>query len=201
MKNRGSPHHLDLRELGPADEPAFLKWVDDWKGEDPAWATFAWQPGMSHAEHLQKLDDQKDKFKIAANRVPSTMLYGFLGEQLVGRFNIRHELNEFLLHRGGHIGYSVSPRFRRQGIATEMFRQGMSFCRSLGITKLLITCNNDNEASWRIIENFGGSLENKISVDESGEIVRRYWLEVSEAVNSGHDHSFPPLFLFIFVGG
>jgi predicted acetyltransferase len=140
---------------------------------------------MSHAEHLQKLEDQKDKSKIAANRVPSTMLYGFMGDQIVGRFNIRHELNEFLLHRGGHVGYSVSPRFRRQGIATEMFRQGMIFCRDLGLTRLLITCTNENTPSWLTIEKFGGLLENKISDDESGEIVRQYWLAVSEAVNPG----------------
>lgn len=187
MTDKVNPQQLVLRELNQDDEPAFLKWVAAWESEDPEWATFAWQPGMSHTEHLQKLDDQKSKSKIPANRVPSTMLYGFLGDQIVGRFSIRHELNEFLLHRGGHVGYAVSPRFRRQGIATEMFRQGMSFCRSLGITKLLITCNNDNEASWRIIENFGGSLENKISDEESGEIVRRYWLEVESQAWTAND--------------
>lgn len=175
--------HLVLRELNQDDEPAFLDWVAAWENEDPEWATFAWQPGMSHTEHLQKLDDQKQKAKIPANRVTSTMLYGFVGAQIVGRFNIRHELNDFLRHRGGHVGYAVSPRFRKRGFATEMFRQGLPFCRSLRLAKLLITCNNDNEASWRIIENFGGSLENKISDEESGEIVRRYWLEVSKAVN------------------
>jgi predicted acetyltransferase len=52
---------------------------------------------MSHAEHLQILQDQKDKSKLPPNRVPSTMLYGFVNNEVVGRFNIRHELNQNLL--------------------------------------------------------------------------------------------------------
>jgi predicted acetyltransferase/8-oxo-dGTP pyrophosphatase MutT (NUDIX family) len=187
VKNGESLHHLDLRELGPDDEPAFFKWVDAWKGEDPEWATFTWASGMPHVEHLQKLEDQKHKSKIPVNRVPSTMLYGFVGDQIVGRFSIRHELNEFLLHRGGHVGYAVSPRFRRQGIATEMFRQGMIFCRNLGLARLLITCTNENTPSWLTIEKFGGSLENRIFDTEEGETVRRYWLSVSNALNPKYE--------------
>lgn len=182
MKDEFNPRHLVLRELEKDDERAFLKWVDDWKNEDPAWATFAWAPGMSHSDHLQKLEDQKHQSRIQANRVPSTMLYGFLDKQIVGRFNIRHSLNDFLLHRGGHVGYAVSPRFRKRGFATAMFRQGMVSCQALGLSRILITCGNDNVASWRTIEKFGGSLENRISDGESGEIVRRYWLEVSDAI-------------------
>ncbi len=187
MNNGGSLDHLKLRELGPDDEPAFLEWVGNWKSEDLAWATFAWEPGMSHATHLQKLDDQKHKSKIPANRVPSTMLYGFLGDRITGRFNIRHELNEFLLNRGGHVGYAVSPRFRKQGIATEMFRQGMVFCQSLGLSRILITCLDQNRASWLTIEKFGGALENRISDPETGDFVRRYWLNVTDALSPKYE--------------
>ena len=36
---------------------------------------------------------------------------------LLGFLSVRHELNEFLLEEGGHVGYSVRPSARRRGLA------------------------------------------------------------------------------------
>lgn len=169
---------LVLRELGPHDEAPFLKWFSSWPEDDATWATFVWKEGMSHPEHLQILEDQKDKLKIPSNRVPSTMLYAFVGEEIVGRLSVRHELNDFLLSRGGHLGYSVSLLHRRMGIASEMFRQGLDFCRKLGLESILITCADENTPSWKIIEKFGGKLENKVFIEEDDELIRRYWIKL-----------------------
>lgn len=168
---------LQLRQLADQDEVAFLKWVQDWKDEDPLWATFAWKPGMTHQDHLAELENQKDKTKIAKDRVPATMFYGFVENTIVGRINIRHELNDHLLQRGGHLGYAVSPKFRKQGYATQMFRLGLQKCRDLGLSEILITCTDENVASWRVIEKFGSQLENRILDDEDKKLVRRYWLK------------------------
>lgn len=172
---------LVLRELNEHDEEAFLAGYEDWKEGDLNWYSFIWRPGMSHAEHLSLLRDQKDQNKIPNNRVPSTMLYGFVGGEIIGRFNIRHELNTYLLERGGHVGYSVGLRHRKKGFATEMFRQGLKFCQKLGLEKILITCADQNTPSWKIIEKFGGSLENRIFDKEHNEFVRRYWLSMDTA--------------------
>ncbi len=169
---------LTLRELDQNDKQAFLLGYEDWKNEDLSLYSFVWKPGMSHVEHLQILRDQKDKSKLPSNRVPSTMLYGFVNGEIVGRFNIRHELNQNLFERGGHVGYSVSPRHRKNGYATQMFRQGMNYCKHLGLDKILITCVDQNTPSWKIIERFGGTLENKIFDTEEEEYVRRYWLDI-----------------------
>ncbi len=172
-------HKLVLRELNVNDEVAFLAGLEDWKDDDLDWYTFAWTPGMPHSQHLQILKDQKDKTKIPAHRVPGTMLYGFMDGEIVGRFNIRHELNPHLLERGGHVGYAVGPRHRKKGFAKEMFRQGLEYCsHQLGLEKILITCADDNIASWKIIEQFGGLLENKIHDKEDNKLIRRYWLKI-----------------------
>lgn len=176
-------NQIDLRELGNQDEKAFLNWIEDWKGQDLFWATFAWEPGISHKEHLQKLEEQKDKNKIPSNRVPATMFYAFVENEIVGRLNIRHELNSHLMQRGGHVGYAVSPKHRHKGYATEIFRQGLKACQNLGLEKILITCGNDNVPSWKIIEKFHGSLENRIYDSEEEEFVRRYWLHIEEALH------------------
>lgn len=59
-----------------------------------------------------------------------------------------------------------------------MFKLGLEYCKNLGIKKLLITCADSNIPSWKIIENFGGILENKIFDSTKNENVRRYWIEV-----------------------
>jgi hypothetical protein len=64
---------LELRELQASDEKAFKESYEHWKSEDLDWYTFIWTPGMSHAEHLQKLADQKFQDRIPARFVPSTM--------------------------------------------------------------------------------------------------------------------------------
>ena len=39
--------------------------------------------------------------------------------RIVGMLQVRLALNDYLLHYGGHIGYSVRPDERQQGIAAE----------------------------------------------------------------------------------
>lgn len=173
---------LLLRELGPNDEQAFLLWYESWKNDDPHWATFIWKPGMSHAEHIQKLQDHKDSSKIATHLVPSTMMYAFIGDEIVGRLSLRHHLNEYLEKRGGHVGYSVGPNHRRKGYAKEMFEQALRYCQTLGLNQILVTCSDSNEASWRVIETFGGSLENRVFDNEEDELLRRYWVDVKNAL-------------------
>lgn len=174
---------LQLRELGPHDESAFLSWYELWNNDDPEWATFIWKPGMSHVEHLQKLSEYKDPTKIPSHHVTSTMFYAFVDGEIVGRLSVRHKLNENLEKRGGHIGYAVARRYRRKGYAKEMFRQALIFCQTLGLEEVLVTCADGNEGSWRVIEGFGGSLENRIFDSEEDEFIRRYWVDVKEALN------------------
>ena len=165
-----------LRKLTSADEAAFMEGAKLWDGESLTWYTSKWKPGMGYAEMLEALEREACGEGLAEGRVPATMLYGFLGEIVIGRLHIRHRLNEHLLRRGGHIGYAVAPIFRGRKFATQMLKQGLEYCRSLGIDKVLITCADKNEPSWKTIENSGGVLENKIFDDEDQEIIRRYWI-------------------------
>lgn len=165
-----------LRKLTEQDEAAFLEGVKLWDGHALDWYTFDWKPGVTYQEMLRKLENSSNGIGLPANHVPSTMLYGFIGDVIVGRLHVRHELNENLMRRGGNIGYAVAPAFRGRRFATEMMAQGLDFCRSLGLKKVLVTCSESNVPSWKIIEHFGGVLENKIYDDEDQEEIRRYWI-------------------------
>ncbi len=58
--------------------------------------------------------------------VPCTTLWWIDGDDYLGRIAIRHELNDFLLDVGGHIGYDVRPSRRREGHATGMLKQSLA---------------------------------------------------------------------------
>jgi predicted acetyltransferase len=111
--------------------------------------------------------------------VPST-LYFLIGEdkKIYGALHIRHELNDYLLNYGGHIGYGIRPSQRKKGYATKMLSQSLSLpiIKKLGIKKVLITCDKTNIASAKTIINNGGILENEVM--EDGEMTQRYWIDI-----------------------
>ncbi|MBX7246942.1 MAG: GNAT family N-acetyltransferase [Candidatus Sumerlaeaceae bacterium] len=169
---------LILRELNAGDEAAFLEGWREWEGEDLTWYAFDWKPGMPFAEYLERLRKNSLGIDLPEDHVASTMLYGFVDGAIVGRVSIRHRLTETLLQRGGHMGYAVAPRFRRQGYAFEMARLAIPICRNLGLERILVTCTDANEPSWRIIERLGGTLENKAWCELHNEVIRRYWIDL-----------------------
>ena len=88
---------------------------------------------------------------------------------------MRHELNDYLRLYAGHIGYSVHPRHRRQGVATRMLAAALPYCRQLGLERVMVTCNVENEGSRRTILHNGGVYEGD-SVEPDGQRVQRYWI-------------------------
>ena len=96
-------------------------------------------------------------------------------DKLLGMVNIVHSLNKFLLKRGGHIGYSISPRERRKGYGNEILKLALLEGRKLKLDRVLVTCDEKNIASKKIIIKNGGKLEN--SVDIRGSITERYWID------------------------
>ena len=93
---------------------------------------------------------------------------------MVGAVNIRHDLNDYLLKYGGHIGDGIRPSERRKGYATEMIRLALEECRKLGLTRVLMTCDKNNIGSAKSIIRNGGILENEVL--EEGSIKQRYWI-------------------------
>jgi predicted acetyltransferase len=94
----------------------------------------------------------------ADGTVPATHLWAVADGAMVGRISIRHALNEALRVEGGHIGYDTVPSFRGRGFATEMLRLALPIARSLGLAEALVTCDDTNAASIRVIEKNGGVL-------------------------------------------
>ncbi len=107
--------------------------------------------------------------------VRETVLWALLGREFVGRVNLRHDLTPELRLWGGHIGYEVRPSARRRGVGRALLRGALPHARALGLTRVLLTCDDTNLASIRIIEGEGGVLED-ITPGPQGERRRRYWI-------------------------
>jgi predicted acetyltransferase len=108
--------------------------------------------------------------------IPKTHLWAVAEEQFVGRISIWHELNDALRIAGGHIGYDTVPSFRGRGVATEMLRQALPVARALGLTSVLLTCDDANAASIRVIERNGGVLRETKALDANRLLKRYYWM-------------------------
>lgn len=104
--------------------------------------------------------------------VPVTELWYVDDDRYLGTVMIRHELTSTLRHEGGHIGYHVVPAERRRGYATAMLAGARDWCKGFGLTRVLLTCDDDNLGSRRVIEANGGILESNT------EGIRRYWIDL-----------------------
>jgi predicted acetyltransferase len=163
-----------LRPLREEDESAVLAAhaaLNDygfllWRSEQPLWS-----------KYLQMLRDYQRGENLPTGRVTSTFLVAVVDGDIVGRTSIRHELNEFLATIGGHIGYAVLPFFRRRGYATEILRQSLVIARSVGVDRVLITCDEDNVASMRVIERCGGVFSDLADQGPGQPRKRRYWID------------------------
>ncbi|MDG4862229.1 GNAT family N-acetyltransferase [Streptomyces sp. T-3] len=105
--------------------------------------------------------------------VPMTTLWWAEGDHMLGRLSVRHRLTPALEAEGGHIGYDVRPGARRRGHATAMLAASLPVAASLGITQALLTCDETNIASRRVIEGSGGRYIDTVGAK------RRYWVPTS----------------------
>ena len=171
------PRTLELRRPRPDEEDEVLR---AHRATTPGVPRFLhhYQDGMPFGRYLDALDAQERGVALPPGQVPSTFLFAFVDDRVVGRVCIRHRLTAALTHVGGHVGYVVVPEFRRRGYATVMLRLALDIARrQFGIDRALVSCDDDNAGSIRTIERNGGVLENVVTGPDSATPVRRYWID------------------------
>ena len=60
-----------------------------------------------------------------------------------------------------------------------MLKQGLSFCRAIGLPRVLVCCKAENEASRRTILANGGIYENTVHEPDRNRDLQRYWINLS----------------------
>lgn len=129
---------------------------------------------------LENVRYEKGLQVSSETKVPATQLLAIRKSdgKLVGMVSIRHELNTYLREFGGHVGYSVRKSERRKGYATQILDLALDYCRSIKLSKVLVTCDKSNIGSATVIQRNGGKLENEV-VDSEGVTIQRYWISTS----------------------
>ncbi len=146
--------------------------IERYKDLDPQWLE------EHFVEFVEQLAMEAAGKGLPPGRVPHTEFWLVDDEQFIGRLDIRHELNDYLHHVGGHIGYDVRSDQRGKGYGKLILELGLQKAKDLGLENVLITCDATNIPSKKVIEANGGVLENVVKQEAGKPDKNRYWIQV-----------------------
>lgn len=132
---------------------------------------------------FEVIRNYREGIGLAEGYVPATYLWFVDQGEFIGEVSIRHELTESLLYFGGHIGYGIRVKRWKQGYATILLQQALEYaCKTIKLDKVLITCNDNNVGSYKVIEKNGGILQDKIIniINGNERLTRRYWIDCKQ---------------------
>ncbi|MCL2703300.1 MAG: GNAT family N-acetyltransferase [Defluviitaleaceae bacterium] len=135
-----------------------------------------WAPDL-----FRGFEDNRLGRNLKEGYVPATTLW-LVDEdkkEFLGEGSIRHELTPALMCFGGHIGYAIRAGAWNKGYGTMQLSLLLREAASLGIESALVTCNDSNIGSWRVIEKNGGEYLDTVDNNIGGKMIRtrRYWVK------------------------
>jgi predicted acetyltransferase len=156
---------------------------DDWKDIDrideynneylsvyPNFKPFATKNNFK--EFLKKVEDSKNGRNETG--VKEIYYFAILNNKIIGHGSIRlnPEINaDYNIY--GHIMYGVVPSMRNKGYGTIICKLLIEKAHEYGINNIIITCNDDNIASKKVIINNHGELFESVK-DNENNIIERY---------------------------
>lgn len=117
-----------------------------------------------------------DAANLPPGQLPETVFWLVEGETFIGRLSIRTTRDEVLIRTIGNIGYMIRPSRRRLGYGTAILTLALPAARALGLTRVLVTCDEGNLASRKIIERNGGVLEGATPSRNAPGLTLRFWI-------------------------
>ena len=157
---------------------SYLNAIEEYKQNNIHTYSFLNPDNYDIFEYMENSRTGKD---LPEGYVKGTYLWLVDKDEFIGEVCIRHDLTDSLLRFGGNIGYGVRYSKWNQGYGTLMLSKALEYAReSIGLTRVLLTCNDDNYGSSIVIERSGGVLQDKIvnTINGIDRITRRYWIEL-----------------------
>ena len=133
--------------------------------------------GRTYESWLDKILAGIDVANVDFKEWVPSLTYFYVREEddkIVGMMNIRLAENDFIKAEAGHIGYCIRPTERRKHYATNMLAEGVRVCRILRIHDVIVSCDKDNIASAKTIQNNGGVLDAEFYSERFKSLIQRY---------------------------
>ncbi len=171
--------NIYLQEMKVTDNDLLEQWNNDYKiyscGKDNPFYT-------NYKEILRKFEESRNN-ENEMHLYPYWLIKdgNVIGNSII-KTNI--EANEIYKIYGGNISYVISPSYRNKGYGTKFLNLILKKCKELGLSKVIITCNDENIGSRKIIENNYGLLTDVcIDYEKKGKLLRRYIVNIDESLN------------------
>lgn len=164
---------VELRELTTNDGKDIFDMLNEIGPGENGFMNNAY--GLSYEEfksYLQENIHHSKGMNLPPGYVPQTTFWLYIDLKPVGMGKLRHYLNDSLRTHGGHIGYCIKPSERGKGYGTVILRELLKEAKAKEIDNALITCNETNTASRRVIEGNNGVLE---CIDDGK---CKYWIKL-----------------------
>jgi predicted acetyltransferase len=160
----------DLADPSERYQGSYLEALQEFQAEGRH-LEFSLEEVTAHfGDFVQHLREQADLARIKPGRVPHWVFWLIDGDDYIGRLILRTGVNEHLLQ--------IRPSRRRQGYGKLILKYGLERAKAFALERVLLTCDEDNLGSRRIIESHGGILENIIEVEQWPAKVCRYWIQL-----------------------
>ena len=168
---------LILREPRLSDKKEYLEFLSEWGEEKNITPYAATLRGRTFEQLIEELPI-REKGLIEPERLVPENTYIFVDQKnhIYGALNFRHYLNDYLMQYGGHIGYGVRPSERGKGYGNLILLEGLKIAKKFGLTKVLLTCDENNIPSARVIQGNGGVFESKVYKTDGW--IQRYWITI-----------------------
>jgi len=137
--------------------------------------------GMESWNFYELVENYRTGKNMPDNFICRTVLWLVDNGEFIGEIMIRHGLDTALKRIGGHIGYAVKYSHWNKGYGTLMLSMALTFAgENFDFQRVLVTCNDDNYGSARVIEKNGGVLQDKVInvINGKERLTRRYWIEL-----------------------
>lgn len=152
-------------------QKSFEEYVQSYKKvDDNFYFNFYKKALENFNEYLNDLHNYSKGIDLPQGWVRTSTFWLIDNNKVVGAVRIRHQ--DVLTD--GHIGYDISPRYRKSGYGTQILKLALVEAEKIGIKEAIVTCNIDNMYSKKIIEKNNGKLLETIFIQEENENVYRY---------------------------
>lgn len=166
--------HLERPSIKWRDE--HIAYITEWGSGKLSPSSFRFTQDTPYEQYLKQLTRLESGQHTG---IPTSNYFLVENGRIFGMVTIRYKLNDYLRQVDGHIGYSIRPSERGKGYATQLLAETLKITDLLKISTVLVTCNEDNIASAKVMLNNGG-VEDDHFVEKHGNVVRRFWIDRSQ---------------------